>query len=67
MKDAQSQPLVGPSHPANSTYPPSPCFKFEIVPGCVERVTRNESSWKLEERLKYLAFMDYYCLLVEKM
>jgi hypothetical protein len=67
MKDAQTQPLVGPSHPTDSTYLPSPCFKFEKVPGCIGRVTRNESSWKLEERLKYLAFMDYYCLLVEKM
>ena len=61
MKDAQVQPLAGPSFSVEPTYKLTPCFRLEKVPGCAKMAARNESSWKLEERLKYLAFMEYYC------
>jgi hypothetical protein len=67
MKDAQTQPLAGPPLSVEGTNGSSPCFLLKKVAGCTRVATRNESSWKLEERLKYLAFMEYYCILVEKM
>jgi len=64
MKAQQIHSSAGTPQPVVTPKRPSPCFQLEKIGGCSTSKARNESSWKLNERLKYLAFVDYYLWLI---